>query len=68
MYKFFTIPVDCEPVKTNHRIIQTAIPAPSTIQILNDCAANEPDSMNDQLPVVWDRAEDFYVYDNAGNK
>tara|TARA_R110002126_G_scaffold116875_6_gene256529 strand:+ start:10143 stop:11333 length:1191 start_codon:yes stop_codon:yes gene_type:complete len=24
--------------------------------------------MNDQLPIVWDKASNFYIYDNAGNQ
>lgn len=68
MYKFSQIPIDCERVFTEHRIIKTSIPAPSTIPILESCSYYEPDSMNDQLPIVWDSAENFSVFDNAGNK
>jgi len=25
-------------------------------------------ALSDQLPIIWDRAKDFYVYDNSGNK
>jgi 4-aminobutyrate aminotransferase / (S)-3-amino-2-methylpropionate transaminase / 5-aminovalerate transaminase len=25
-------------------------------------------ALGDQLPIIWDRAKDFYVYDNNGNK
>lgn len=68
MYKFSQIPVACEEVNTKYRIIQTKIPAPSTISILESCAKNEPNSMNDQLPIAWERAKNFSIYDNAGNK
>ena len=68
MYKFSQTPVVCEKVNTKHRIIKTEIPAPSTIPILEACAKNEPNSMNDQLPIAWECADDFSIYDNAGNK
>lgn len=68
MYKFSQIPVECEKISTNNRIIQTSIPAPSTISILEACAKNEPNSMNDQLPIAWECAEDFSIYDNSENK
>ncbi len=68
MYKFSQIPVDCEKVFTEHRIIRTPIPAPSTIPILESCLKYEPESMNDQLPIAWDSAENFSIFDNAGNK
>lgn len=68
MYKFSQIPISCEKLSTKHRVIKTEIPAPSTISILEACAKNEPNSMNDQLPIAWDCAKDFSIYDNAGNK
>ena len=68
MYSFSLTPVECDKVITKHRRIVTPIPAPSTIEILEKCAKNEPNSMNDQLPIVWDVADDFYIRDNAGNQ
>jgi len=68
MYKFSQTPVNCPKIETEHRKIATAIPSPETIEILEICAKNEPDSMNDQLPIVWDSAKDFYIYDKSGNQ
>lgn len=68
MYEFKYLPVDTEQIETKNRIIRTPIPSPTTYDILMECWKNEPESVNNQLPVVWDRAEDFSVYDNAGNK
>jgi 4-aminobutyrate aminotransferase-like enzyme len=56
------------PVATPHRLIQTAIPAPGTREILERLDSCESRSMHGQLPLVWDRAEDFSVYDAAGNR
>lgn len=53
---------------TEHRLIKTAIPMPGTRQILERLEACESRSMHGQLPLVWDRAEDYSVYDAAGNR
>ena len=48
-------------------IIKTKIPIPNTdkkIKLLNNI---ESRSMHGQLPIVWDRAEGYKVYDSAGN-
>lgn len=67
MYKFSLTPQKVEKKQTNHVKILTDIPAPSTINIINDTLKNEPSSMNNQLPIVWDKAVDYQIYDNAGN-
>ena len=63
---------NCIPQKTSHiitqyRTIMTKIPVPESLPILNDLAKYEARSMHGQLPVVWDRAEDFQVFDKWGN-
>jgi len=68
MFEFSKVPVFCEKIKTNHRTILTDIPSPETVDIINNCILNEPNSMNDQLPVVWDSAVNFNVYDKSGNQ
>lgn len=66
-YQFSQTPVDILPVATKYRKIRTAIPAPETLKILFDLEKYESRSMHGQLPIVWDRAEDFQVYDVCGN-
>jgi len=66
-YLFTQTPVNVTPVSTKYRKIKTAIPAPETLKILHDLEKYESRSMHGQLPVVWDRAEDFQVYDMCGN-
>jgi len=68
MYKFATTPQKAEKKYTKHVTIHTDIPSPTTIKILEQTAKNEPSSMNHQLPIVWDKAIDYNVFDNAGNK
>lgn len=65
---FSLIPQYVPKVKTDHRIIQTAIPAPDTAEILERLNKVESRSMHGQLPLVWERADDFIIYDIAGNQ
>ena len=55
-------------VDTEYRTIRTAIPAPGTRDLLERLERCEARSMQGQLPLVWDRAEDASVYDAAGNR
>jgi len=66
-YLFSQTPVDVPPVHTKYRKIKTAIPTSEASKILLDIEKYESRSMHGQLPVVWDRAEDFQVYDSCGN-
>jgi len=66
-YQLSQTPVDVPPVSTKYRNIETAIPAPETVKVLRDLERYESRSMHGQLPIVWDRAEDFQVYDACGN-
>ena len=55
------------PVSTKFRRIQTPIPAPESIPILEILYRDEPRSMRGQGYVVWDRADGFQVHDAWGN-
>ncbi len=56
-----------QQIDTPYRKIKTAIPAPDYADIKGQLDKYEARSMHDQLPIVWDRAEDFLVYDQKGN-
>lgn len=66
-YRFNLTPLKVPKVSTKFRKIVTAIPPESSIPVLNDLRKYEPASMSLELPVVWDRAEDFQVFDENGN-
>lgn len=69
MGKPFSItPQEVPPVETPFRRIQSAIPHPDSVPTLQKLLEFEPRSMSGQPPIVWDRAEDVYVYDKYGNK
>jgi len=67
-YKFSRKSVNVPTVKTHHRLIKTPIPPPGTEEILSKLERYESRSMQGQMPIVWDRAEDFNIYDKHGNK
>ena len=67
-YKFSLDPILVEKVKTKNRKIKTAIPTPGTKKILNEIFKRESRSMHGQLPIIWNKAIDYNVYDINGNK
>ncbi len=69
MGKEFNItPRTVPPVETKYRRIATPIPHPDSEATLEKLRQFEPQSMRGQPPVVWDRAEDIFVYDKHGNR
>ncbi len=44
------------------------IPGPKSAELLAMSSKFEPPCMADQVPVVWDHAEDVWIYDVDGNK
>jgi 4-aminobutyrate aminotransferase-like enzyme len=60
-------PQSVPKVATKYRRIQTKLPVPESLATLARIERYEPRSLQGQPPVVWDRAEDFQVYDAHGN-
>jgi 4-aminobutyrate aminotransferase / (S)-3-amino-2-methylpropionate transaminase / 5-aminovalerate transaminase len=65
---FNRTPQTVDLVETANRRITTAIPAPGTEDLLAMLDDNESRSMHGQMPIVWDRAHDFSIFDRAGNR
>ena len=65
---FSHVPVGVPRVNTEFRKIVTKIPVPESIPLLNRLYATESRSMHGQFPIIWNRADDFQVYDQWGNK
>ncbi len=61
-------PVSVPKIQTPHRQIVSAIPHPDSVPILERLRRAEPQCMEGQPPIVWDRAEGASVYDGFGNK
>ena len=55
-------------VETKYRRIVTPLPHPDSLTTLEKLRQFEPQSMRGQPPIVWDRAEDIFVYDKYGNR
>src|SRR5438552_6299135 len=55
-------------VETKHRRITPPLPHPDSLATIEKLRQFEPQSMRGQPPLVWERAEDVYVYDKHGNQ
>jgi len=66
-FTFSRTPVKLPEVHTRHRAIRTALPVPESLPILEDLHRFESRSMHGQMPIVWDRAADYQVFDRWGN-
>jgi len=65
---FSHIPQNVECINTNYRTINTKIPVPESIELIQQLYKYESRSVHGQYPMIWDRAEDISVYDPYGNK
>jgi len=61
-------PVAVAKVETKHRRVSGALPHPDSIPTLEKLRSYEPMSMRGMPPIVWDRAEDYYIWDKYGNQ
>jgi 4-aminobutyrate aminotransferase/diaminobutyrate-pyruvate transaminase/4-aminobutyrate aminotransferase/(S)-3-amino-2-methylpropionate transaminase len=61
-------PVSVPKVKTEWRTIQTPIPHPESVPMLQKLRQVEPWCMEGQPPIIWDRGEGASVFDAYGNK
>ncbi len=55
-------------IKSKHIKKISSIPAIGTKQLFKRLEKVESRSMHGQLPIVWESAKDFYIYDISGNK
>ena len=53
-------------VSTKYRRIATKIPNPESVEMLDRAYKMETRAMHGQMPVVWDCANDFQVFDAFG--
>ena len=60
-------PLKVEKIATKYRTIKTKIPVPESIPMLEKMYEIEAQAMHGQLPVIWDKADDFQIYDQWGN-
>lgn len=55
-------------MKSKHISIKSILPAPGTNKLYQRLKKVESRSMHGQLPIAWESAKDFYIYDISGNK
>jgi len=66
-YPFSLEPFDVPHVETAHRRIGTALPVPESLEILDRIHKYESSNVKDQLPVIWDTAKGYQIFDKWGN-
>jgi 4-aminobutyrate aminotransferase / (S)-3-amino-2-methylpropionate transaminase / 5-aminovalerate transaminase len=66
--EFSTVPRQVKRIETKYRRILTPLPHPDSLATLEQLRKYEPQSMRGQPPLVWDKAEDIFVYDKFGNR
>ena len=66
--EFSIVPRDVARVETKYRRIVTPLPHPDSVPTLEKLRTFEPISMRGQPPLVWERAEDIFVFDKHGNR
>ena len=66
-FQFSIKPQIVDPVSTNYRRISTSLPCPGSEDVITKLAESESRSMHGQIPLVWDKASDFSVFDRSGN-
>ena len=66
-FNFNHKPKKVEKINTKFRKIRTDLPVPESIASIERAYSLESSSMHGQMPIIWDRAEDFQVFDSWGN-
>ena len=66
-FNFQIEPKRVPKVKTKYRKINTPIPALGTKEFINRLDKVESRSMHGQIPIVWEKAKDFNIFDIGGN-
>jgi len=65
--EFTLVPREVKEVETGFRRIRTKFPVPESLPVFEQLYRCEPRAMRGQPPVLWDRAEDFQIFDRWGN-
>jgi len=66
-FSFNHTPKEVPLINSKYRKITTKIPNPESVALLERAYGLESRSMHGQMPVVWDRADNFQVFDAQGN-
>lgn len=66
-YAFNLVPREVPKIATKYRCIQTRLPVPESLPVFEEIRKYESSNVFEQLPVVWDRAKGYQVFDRWGN-
>ena len=66
-FTFNLKPREVPEVNTEHRKINTKIPVPESLSLMEEIKKYESSNALEQLPVVWDRAKNHQIFDEWGN-
>jgi len=64
---FSHTPINVKRVNTKYRRIKTQLPVPKSLPLFEKIYKLETRAMHGQIPLVWDRAKDFQIFDKWGN-
>lgn len=67
-YRFKLFSEKVKKINTKYRKIKTRIPHKNDIKVFKSIMHKETSSIINQLPIVWDRAKNYNIYDRWGNK
>ena len=60
-------PINVDKVSTKYRTIKTQLPVPESIPDIEKMYSLESRAMHGQVPIIWDKAEGFQIFDKWGN-
>lgn len=66
-YHFNIIPKKVKKIDSKNRKIISKIPPKTTVDIIKALDEYEPESMHSELPVFWDHASGYQIFDLSGN-
>ena len=66
-YHFNLIPKKVKKIDSKNRKIVSKIPPKKTIEKIKLLDKYEPESMHSELPVLWDHASGYQIFDSSGN-
>ena len=67
IYKFNLKPKKVKKIISKYRKIISKIPPKKTVDKIKLMKKYEPESMHLELPVLWNRASGYQIYDSSGN-
>jgi 4-aminobutyrate aminotransferase / (S)-3-amino-2-methylpropionate transaminase / 5-aminovalerate transaminase len=60
-------PIQVDKISSKYRSIKTSLPVPESIPLLEKMYSLEAQAMHGQYPMIWNKANDFQVFDKWGN-